>query len=56
MDQYQVPEKVKQLMEYDLIKLYTELPRFPHLRTKLLYTFCQIVQMCRCLKVNCIPL
>lgn len=39
MDHYRVPEKAKRYIDHDLIKKYTELPDFPHGRTKLLYTF-----------------
>lgn len=39
MNQYQVPEKMRKYTDYDMITHYTELPQFPHLRTKLLYAF-----------------
>lgn len=39
MDQYLVPEKAKKYLNHELIRQYTDLPDFPHYRTKLLYSF-----------------
>lgn len=39
MDSYQVPEKTKQITQYDMIQMHTDLPDFPHYRTGLLYIF-----------------
>ncbi|WP_248925425.1 heptaprenyl diphosphate synthase component 1 [Paenibacillus hamazuiensis] len=39
MSSYRIPEIAKPYIEYDMIQKYTELPRFPEFRTRLLYAF-----------------
>ncbi|RXZ76867.1 heptaprenyl diphosphate synthase [Paenibacillaceae bacterium] len=39
MTQYRIPEIASKYFDYDLIRHYTELPDFPHFRTRLLYAF-----------------
>jgi heptaprenyl diphosphate synthase len=41
MNGYLVPSMAKKYLEHGIITRYTELPRFPHCRAELLYTFLQ---------------
>lgn len=39
MDNYRIPDMVRQYTDYEMIRQHTELPEFPDVRTKLLYAF-----------------
>jgi heptaprenyl diphosphate synthase len=39
MEHYRVPEQAHKYINHELVRRYTELPDFPHFRTRLLYAF-----------------
>jgi heptaprenyl diphosphate synthase len=39
MEHYRIPEQAHKYINHELVRRYTELPEFPHYRTKLLYAF-----------------
>lgn len=39
MTNYRIPDMIKKYTEYEMIRMHTDLPEFPEVRTKLLFTF-----------------